>query len=439
MQEIYNDSTNLVELNTNLVELNTNDILNFILKQGIITSSDVQNILEMKKYEKVDAVHQYKIWQGEGKDKRFFTYISDENCKYGRRKIPKPTKKAIYDFLYEHYYGEEIRYKNCTLQDIYREWLEYKNSKANRSNYARRIDNDYQKYYINEPASVNVLTTPLNKLTKVDIESWAYALIKKYNLTKKAYYNMSIILRQVFEYLIDKELLINSPFDKVKIPSTSFRKVKKKKSSIEIFYQDELKEIIALAYKLAYEKKDENYLAIPLIFHSGIRLGECLGLEFDDFYREENTVYVHQSFVAVEKMREDGTWEKRTYEVVDSLKHNADAREVLVSDKCFELVEAVQCLKEENNRVIDGSVFKVKTPAEIEYKLYSICKKLGYFKRSTHKIRKTYISELINSNADLDFVREQVGHQDLKTTFDSYTYCTTRKSENLARINKLLA
>lgn len=419
--------------------MSANELLQELELQGILDLSDVQKIRNMKKYKKVDEVHEYKIWQGKGKDKRFFTYIPDENSKCGRRKIAKLTQASLYETLYELYFGDQARYENCTLEEIYDEWLNYKNTLANRSNYARRIDNDYQKYYVNELLSEKIISTPLNSLSKIDLEMWAYAIIKKYNLTKKAYYNMSIIIRQIYIYLIDKEVLLNSPFEKVKIPSTSFRKVKKPKAETQIFYKDELDAVIAKAYELATEKKDENYLAIPLIFNSGIRLGECLGLKFEDFSKEENQVYIHQSFVAVEGKNSDGTWKTRAYEVVDSLKHNAEPREVLITDKCFELVDEIKRLKREIGKEHEEYLFTVQTPAEIEYKLYSICEKLDYLRRSTHKIRKTYISSLINGKVDVDFVREQVGHQDLKTTFGSYTFSTTRRDENLSKINEISA
>ena len=42
--------------------------------------------------------------------------------------------------------------------------------------------------------------------------------------------------------------------------------------------------------------------------------------------------------------------------------------------------------------------------------------------RSPHKMRKTYISTLLNNNMDPDFVRTQAGQKELQTTFNSYTY-----------------
>ena len=137
-------------------------------------------------------------------------------------------------------------------------------------------------------------------------------------------------------------------------------------------------------------------------------------------------------------MKEDGTWDTRTFEIINTLKHNADPREVLVIDECFDVAEKVRKILESKG-IEREFLFTSKTLADIEYKLYRICDQIGISRRSTHKIRKTYISTLLNNQVDADFVREQVGHKDLKTTFDSYTYSTTRKEIALEQLNKLLA
>lgn len=421
----------------------TNVSSDFLLKTlfecGKIKEGDIQYILSMKKKEKVSEIHTYEIFQGKGKDKRWFTYIADETKESGRRKVAKQTETALYNYLYDLYFGNAKRqYENSSLSDVYMEWLKYKDTLANRSNYIKRIDCDYKKYYVKEPLSKTILIKPLKNLTKIDIETWAYALIKKYKLTKTAYYNMSIILRQVLEYMVDKEVLEDNPYDRVKINASAYRKVGKKQAETQVFFPDELPRIIECAYSLAQEKRDENYLAIPLFFRTGIRIGECLGLGYPDFHPDTNSIYIHRSLVAVEELKEDGSWGKRRYELSDSLKHNADPREILVVDECFQIAEKVKEIQRAKG-VEQELLFKVATPAEIEYKLYSICDRLDILKRSTHKIRKTYISTLLNHQIDADFVREQAGHRYLKTTLDSYTYSTTRKDKKLELLNQALA
>jgi len=160
---------------------------------------------------------------------------------------------------------------------------------------------------------------------------------------------------------------------------------------------------------------DENYLAIPMFFQTGIRIGECLGLSFTDFDKEAGTVLIHCSMLAMEELLPDGTWATRRYEVMDYLKGNADERLVLVPDSCFKLLTEIRKIKMRRGR-IGNRLFEARTPSEVQLKLLRLCKELGIAQRSPHKIRKTYISTLLNKGFDLDFVREQAGHQDLKTT-----------------------
>ena len=47
-----------------------------------------------------------------------------------------------------------------------------------------------------------------------------------------------------------------------------------------------------------------------------------------------------------------------------------------------------------------------------------------------HKIRKTYISTLIdNENININYIRQQVGHGDERTTYGNY--CFNRKSKDM--------
>lgn len=92
------------------------------------------------------------------------------------------------------------------------------------------------------------MTTPLLKLTVADIKEWSYSIIKKYELTKKAYYNASTIIRQVYEYLIEKEVAEKSPCKAVKINSAVFKKSCKKPAETQVFYADEIEKNRKLLY-----------------------------------------------------------------------------------------------------------------------------------------------------------------------------------------------
>ena len=73
----------------------------------------------------------------------------------------------------------------------------------------------------------------------------------------------------------------------------------------------------------------------------------------------------------------------------------------------------------------------------IDKLLMTYCDKIGIPRKSAHKIRKTYISQAINSGIDLDTVCRISGHVDLKTTFQSYLFALERKEEIYLKFNEV--
>ena len=57
--------------------------------------------------------------------------------------------------------------------------------------------------------------------------------------------------------------------------------------------------------------------------------------------------------------------------------------------------------------------------------------------KSTHKMRKTYASNLNANNVPLDAIREQLGHSELTTTL-SYLYNPLTEEETFDLIEKAL-
>lgn len=414
------------------------ELLINLIERGIISEGDISDTIDMNKKLRVLAVHQQKIWQGSGKDKRWITRIKDADAPQGRRKIQKRTEKELFDYLYDYYFGEEKSYKTCTLKEIYEEWLEYKLATVRRANTVHRMDTDYNKFYKNEPLSQMIMSTPLISLTPADIKLWSYSLIKKYDLTQKAYYNMSGILRQVYRYLMEKEIINKTPFSSLSIPSETFRKSRKKKAETQIFFSDEIADIVQICIERAIRTKDTAFLVFPLLYHTGLRIGECLALNATDIDRKEHIISVNKMLAVIDERLPDGTWAKRRFEIVDYLKGNGDERDVVITDDCLDIIDRVMQINQQNY-ILSPVLFEGVTESNVECKLYRLCKELGITKRSPHKWRKTYISTLLNNGVDPDFVREQVGHKDLQTTYNSYTYSTTRRESQIKRLENLLS
>lgn len=410
------------------------ELLDLIIKEGIISESEALKADDMRKRDYIKKHHKYAINHCEG---RWFTYLPKKNGS-GRKRFARTREEDLIDYLYRFYRDMYEPYSEKTVPDLYDEWLKYKFVQTNRMNTVHRIDTDYRRYYVNEPLSQKIMTTPLTKLTRFDIKEWGYSLVDKYDLTRRSFGNITVILKQMYDMLVDKEIISFNPFSGIRFDSRRFRSVVKKPADTQIFYADELEDIIEMSWTLAHETNDETFLGIPILIYSGIRIGEMLALNYEDFDRGRGSVMISKSF-CVDDTYEDGKWGTRRYVVSDHLKKNAEAREVAIPDKCFCVVDEIrkmQAVKE--GAMPRGQMFIVRTPAVVSHKLYRICDRLHIRRRSPHKLRKTYISTLLNHGADPDFVREQAGHRELQTTFNSYTYSTQRFSEKRRFIESIL-
>ena len=417
-------------------------LLTLLLESGKISADDISAMESVKKKEEVLKIHKYKIWQG-STDKRWFTRIKEDD---GRHRIAKKTEQDLIDYLYSYYFVEtkkaqEIKtkkYEECTLKTIWEEWITYKIENSNSPGTPYRMEKDYEKYYINEPLSDKITSTPLFNLTVADLKVWGASLVKAYHLSSKDWNRIKSVLKQVYDYLIDLEVLDRNPMLIANVQKGLFRKVKKPPAKTQVFIHDEVTQLIHEAYRRAEKENDVAWMAIPLFFYTGIRIGECLALTFADFDPEGHSVSIDKMVAAINERLPDGTWTPRRFEIVDRLKTEAAYRKVSVPDACFEVVEKIKAFQKKNGNQ-SKLLFPSITPSNVQCKLYRLCKTLDLYRRSPHKLRKTYISDLMNNGLDPDFVREQAGHQDVQTTYKSYTFSTAPEEKKLQDLIRVLS
>lgn len=406
------------------------NILSILQGSGIMYDTDVEELLRMTHKKQVLKQHKSKISQGGGRDKRWFTRAVDPLTGESK-KILAQTEDELYEKLYQIYFNPKVK----SIRQLYPEWIQYKYKVSTRSNNVHRIDTDYKKYYLDEPLSQEILDKPITDITAYDIKLWSAQLVKKHNMTKKKFGNAMVVMRQIMDMMIDKDIMARNPARLVKFDNGMFAAPRiKPKASSQIFYADELEMILNRVDERARETCDEAFLAIPLMMYTGARPGECMAFEFDDFDRENNRVTICKSFVVEEKLLEDGTWTTREYKVADYLKKNAPPREIQVPDKCFEVVDQIRRILKSKG-ITRKNLFSVQTHNNIGLKLYYICDDLGIERRSPNKLRKTYVSNLLNDRFDPDFVRTQAGHTNIQTTLNNYTFSTTRDEELIKRLN----
>ena len=423
--------------------ISSEQILSFLVENGIINTGDVQKAMTEKHIEKILKQHPFEIWQG--KDGRFRTYVEDETKPTGRRMIAKTHEQDLNEYLVRFYEErekgkqkreqeekekEETEKRELTLEKLYPQWQKYKALHTTAKNYIRRINSDWEKYYID----TDIIRKPIKDLKKIDLDTWAHDLIQGYDMTKKQYYNMAIIMRQSLGYAVDLGIIEKNPFSAVHIDGKRmFRRVKKKPDETQVYLKDEIEPLYKMAWDTFYNpnklKNKLAPLAILFQFQTGVRIGELCVLRYSDI---ESVYQLH-----VQRM-----YRYETHEIVEHTK-NFEDRQVLLTSVAQQIIETATTYQTEHGFGTDGYIFSENntplSPWSVAYLYNKFCDQLGILRKSSHKARKTFISALIDGKVNINTIRDMVGHADERTTFNNYCFDRNTESEKIDLIEKALA
>lgn len=129
-------------------------------------------------------------------------------------------------------------------------------------------------------------------------------------------------------------------------------------------------------------------------------------------------------------------------EVVEHTKSSAGNREIYLVPEAREVLRVVleqnRMNKNQNNEylfVVDG---KRIYDTAVRWRVEKYCKKTGIPYRSPHKIRKTWISKLIDEGLNINTIRELSGHEDERTTYKNYCYDRKTEKQRQEQLEKAL-
>ena len=385
-----------------------------------------------KKLEKlVLDIHPYAINQLKGKDSRYFTSVKEEGKE--RKIIKKNTYEELIDYLIDYYKIKEVK-QLITLRTMYPIWIEYKNSCTKKTSTIRRIEADWKKYYKNDP----IVDVPLENMSKNQITEWLNKRIIKDGLTnKKNFYNMITIFKNIFEYCYDEELVKENTFLKAKYRKELLKDYVKPEDETQVFTKDEQEKIISLAYSRFKEDiKHTAYLGVALMFQTGLRVGELVVLKSSDYDKAKKTLHISKG--ETRTYARDGQGELQYVgALVGDPKKQASVRDIPLTDEACGIIELLIRVNDKNGQSDEDYLFvfnnrRIKGNCILK-RLYALCDELEIDRRSTHKIRKTTLSKMLDvcikqDIADISAIRAVAGHVDETTLLKNYLF-STRKDE----------
>ena len=422
-------SKNSYEREISVNELPKSDLLQYAIDNGMIDLDTIQKQIEMNERKKYLEMHTYKVWQSET-DQKWRTHLPDEEK--GRKLVKKSTKESIEDEIIKYYKSIEVKEekvkKNTSLKEIFPEWISFKSIHTESTSYIKRITADWKKYYASQTDFIN---KPLKSFTKIELDEWAHGMIKQHEMTKKAYYNMSMILRQCMDYAVEKEILNSNEFQKVKINSKLFKRTKKKMSETQVYSESEEESLINDMIRRFNRHPDSAApLAVMFMFETGIRIGEACALKFEDV--SNGYIHIQRQEVREFEWVDEFTMKFKCFKIAEYAKSEDGYRDIYLTEVARKILHICKALNERYGYDKKGDfIFYNKGKRVNHYSIQAMikrgCEYLDMMVKSAHKIRKTYISTLIDSGLNIDEIRRTVGHSDERTTYGNY--CFNRKTQ----------
>lgn len=406
MVSIMNNQTNVSD---------KKEILQYAVDSGIINLESIKNVVDDMTKKEILAQHKYAIVQGS--DGRWSTRVPlDDGTSAVRH---RKTREELEDYLVNYY--KELK-KSIYIKDVFWKWMNEK------LDYGEIKKQSYDKYcaefkrFFTKDSFICI--KKMKNITEEDLERFIKTTIRDMELTRKAYSGLVTLLNGIFKYgkkMGCTTISISTFIKDLYLPKNIFKKNFKDKKT-EVFMEDEIPVIIGYLK----ENPDIWNLALLLQFETGARIGEISTLKKEDI--KKHSILIRRTEV---KIKIDDVWKM----VVSELpKTDAGYREIILPPSAQWTISKILELNPNGDFLF---MDKGKRIRENTYnkRLNTICEKLNIPHRTTHKIRKTYGTTLLDSDVNDSFVAEQMGHTDVSTTRKLYYYSNKSYKTKLNQIS----
>lgn len=229
------------------------------------------------------------------------------------------------------------------------------------------------------------------------------------------------ILRSLFKMAYMSDVITINPMDKVERPKP--RKDELKERDVEAYTIDEVQRIFSA---LANEPLKWRVL-LRLLIDTGIRQGECCGLQWKDIDFRANTITISGNLCY--------TPQKGIY--LDTPK-SGKVRTIDVDPEIISLLRELR--QEQASQAISTYVFTQPNSPEPMHPqsparyMQKFAKRYNVPGLHPHKLRHTFASIAITNGADVASVSEKLGHSDKAVTLRMYTHADQESMKRASQI-----
>lgn len=417
------------------------DSLNLAQKCYILSAADVEKqrlLLMNAKQQKILETYPIRIWQSS--NGTWKAHIPDDSKPHGRRLIQGKTKENLENNIFSHYRKQVD--ERFIFANYFANWLiNYKATLVQPATIQRNYD-DYRKYIANTQISKMKITD----IKRADIKKCLNDAVNEHKLTRKSLNNVKSIFNGLFEYAIDAEDITTNPMTSLKIVNTNIKAEALKEATTEVFNEQELDSLIEYLYNHYLEHRPVATLAVLLNFQLGLRVGELCAIKKSDINLEHHKLRIERmerSYKPISLVDGKIVEGKTVHEIVEG-KTKKDSNRILdLSDEALAIINQAIILQKDLSIKSEYLFADDKGNHIIRQRINDClrfyCRQLSLDSKSSHKIRKTVLSNLFAAGFDFEEVMQIAGHRNKTTTFKYYLFSVKVKDDRQARLTKALS
>lgn len=389
--------------------------------EGNLDAWDELKKITMIQNERKRCLEMHKAPITRAKDGRWRTRI-------GGRHVYKTRRADLEDAIVE-FYSQQL--KRRTFPEVFDEWIkEREEFDEVRKSSLTRYRTDFKRFF---PADDPICSVSLENLTDSDLEKYIKRTIKRCKLSRKTYGGLVILVQGVLRHAKREKYTgfsVSAFFGDLRLPDNLFRKPEPQTDHEDVFTPEETELLVK-----QFEKHPSlRSYGLRLMLMSGLRVGELSALRKSCVHLKDLIIDVQAS----EFQYNDETGH-RTVGVEDVAKTDEGRRRIFLPDGAGALLKKILLMSPPGEWVFaydDGRRIRSKA---FNDELLRACDRAEIPRRSTHKLRKTYASALIDSNVNAKLVQGQMGHRDFQTTKKYYDRDRTSDEYKRAEINRAIS
>lgn len=284
------------------------------------------------------------------------------------------------------------------MKDAFIKYLRYEKRMSAHTVSAYESDLDQFYFYLKNVYSVSEITHVNHSI----IRSWIVSLMEN-KISARSVNRKISTLKSYYKFLLREKILELNPMHKIQAPKSPKR--------LPVFIEES--KMNALVEDVKFEDDFEgrrNLLIIEMLYSTGIRRSELVNLKESDINFQNLTIKVLGKRNKERLIPITGGLRTLIKEYMEAKRKSIEAK----TDYLF--------LTEKGNQIYPAAVYRIVR------KLLEQVTTLS--KKSPHVLRHTFATHLLNNGANLNAIKELLGHANLSAT-QVYTHNTIEKLKNV--------